>query len=232
MSPKTQATTKAETEAEARSGKSMFIKHPKPEMKGKDDEFAGIFARDVHYHSEEPNEYGDGAVQEQVGTIVPVSKREGGIQKKKNRYGKVVVGNRITKGAETPLDVSNLEATEIQEATGNAHVSMPGSTADPSPVEHVSDGVPEHTTLEQPALMQVIFEGKFGSFKGTYKTVFRQNGMFIAVYDLAEAVYTPPVSDEPFSIKTSGYDCQVVHMGICFEMELFNCGFQIFVIKD
>jgi len=201
------------------SGESMFIKHEKPVLKGKDDAMAGIFSRDVRFHSDTPNAYEDGADQEQVGTIVPVSDREGGIKEKPNKYGQVVVGRKIGKESSEPLDVSVLEANET--------ALIPSARA-ALPEESVALAKP----VDKPAELQVVFTGKFGSFKGIYKTVFEQNGMVIAVYDLSEPVYTPPISAEPFHIKTADIDCQVAHIGIHFETEFFNCGFQIFVIKE
>lgn len=201
------------------NGESMFIKHEKPVLKGKDDTMAGIFARDVRFHSDTPNEYEEGSEQEQVGTIVPVSDREGGIKEKPNKYGQVVVGSRIGKESSEPLDVSVLEANET--------ALIPLVQATP-PEEPVAPAKPVDKTVE----LQVVFTGMFGSFKGIYKTVFEQNGMVIAVYDLSEPVYTPPISAESFRIKTADIDCQVTHIGIHFETEFFNCGFQIFVIKE
>jgi len=77
----------------------------------------------------------------------------------------------------------------------------------------------------------VILKGSFGKSRGKYAHVCIDNEFVVLIYDLEASVYTPPESDEVFTLSCENEDYAVSFVGIEFELSFMNSGVQVMVRK-
>jgi len=76
---------------------------------------------------------------------------------------------------------------------------------------------------------KVLFNGPFGTYRGTYRHVYVSPDFITLVYDQDAAVYSPPPADTLFTVSCGDKEYEVYFMGIEFDMPCLDGGVQVMI---
>lgn len=196
-----------------------------------------------------------------LGTRVPKSSRTGGIEGKGNKgaHGLIVMGNTLTVGdgdgsgfkvlselEPTPALVGDevLSEEKVQEGEDEdeEEEDLPEDIVRDleefqeylPPPAPVGEGLPEQSRYPFTPVKKkrVKMQGTFGSYRGKYLDLVDTGDLVVLLYDPEDPVYSPPASQETFTISCGGQKHTVYFAGIEFELDALGRGIQVFIKSE
>lgn len=104
-------------------------------------------------------------------------------------------------------------------------------------MQTVAEPDPQAYPLSNTDDVRVIMDGFFGKPKITYKHYEKQDNMLILMYTINDNIYTPPKSNQEFSMRIEKKDGtaetynSVFFMGVEFEIKALGLGFQVYFVE-